>query len=57
MTDLSWAVLHRGVLTDRLRVTLNNGAKHNLLWPSADPAFDVLCKILRDVLKNRFIIE
>jgi hypothetical protein len=57
MTEISWAVLHRGVFTDRLRVTLDNGAKHKLLWPRADPASDVLCKVLRDVLKNRFIIE
>jgi hypothetical protein len=27
MTDISWAVLHRGVLTNRLHVNLANGAK------------------------------
>jgi Flp pilus assembly protein TadD len=57
LTDISWAVLHHGLLNDRLHLTLDTGAKYKLLWLSADPAYDVLCEALADTLKNRFVVE
>ncbi|MEV1144171.1 hypothetical protein [Micromonospora sp. NPDC049799] len=47
------ARLHRGLMTDRLAVTMRDGNRHKLLWLKVDPAYEVLCHALAEPLGQR----
>ncbi|MFC4068852.1 hypothetical protein [Actinoplanes subglobosus] len=36
------ARLHRGILSDRLALTMRDGSRHKLLWLRIDPAHEIL---------------
>ncbi|MFI7576793.1 hypothetical protein [Micromonospora sp. NPDC049497] len=47
------ARLHRGIMTDRLTLTMRDGSCHKLLWLKVDPAYEVLCQALEEPLGQR----
>ena len=54
LAEVASARLHRGILTDRLALTTQDGAHLKLLWLRADPAYDVLAHELPDRLGAAF---
>ncbi|MFI7214065.1 hypothetical protein [Micromonospora maritima] len=47
------ARLHRGILSDRLALTMRDGSRHKLLWLAVDPAYEVLGHALAESLGGR----
>lgn len=54
LAEVASARLHRGILTDRLALTTQDGAHLTLLWLRADPAYDVLAHELPERLGAAF---
>ncbi|MFI7071593.1 hypothetical protein [Micromonospora sediminicola] len=53
LDDVIGARLHRGVLSDRLALTMRDGGRHKLLWLRVDPAYEVLGPALAESLGDR----
>jgi hypothetical protein len=51
------ARLHRGLLNDRLAVTMRDGECHKLLWLKVDPAHEILSHALADRLGPRLVLD
>lgn len=51
---IATATLFRGLTAHGLKLTMNGGRRHKLLWLNRDPAHAVLDETLRAVLRDRF---
>jgi hypothetical protein len=47
------ASLTKGITSDALRLTMNDGTQHKFLWLRADPAYELLSNSLRITLGER----
>ena len=54
LPEVATAVLHSGLATDRLALTMRDGSRHKLLWLHSDPAHHLLAGPLRWALGPRF---
>ncbi len=50
------AQLVRGLTANALRLVMTDGTRHKLLWPTSDPAYDILAGTLPAVLGDRFTL-
>ena len=54
LDQVASARLHRGILSDRLGLTMRDGTRLKLLWLRVDPAYDVLADALPERLGSAF---
>lgn len=54
LDEVASARLHRGILNDRLALTLQEGSRLTLFWLRVDPAYDVLAQELPERLGSAF---
>ncbi|MCZ7423594.1 MULTISPECIES: hypothetical protein [unclassified Micromonospora] len=54
LDEVAEARLHRGILTDRLALKMDDGSRHKLLWLKVDPAHEILGPALGHLLGARF---
>ncbi|WP_326662156.1 hypothetical protein [Streptomyces sp. NBC_00385] len=52
LADIASARIHRGFASARVSLRMKDGAHHKLLWPCADPAYDVLVDVLAPWLRR-----
>jgi hypothetical protein len=57
LDDVARAALHRGVMNDRLGVTMRDGSRHKLLWLRTDSAFEILQERLSAALSDRLTLD
>lgn len=57
LSEVSRARLRRGLVNDRLNVTLRGGGRFTFLWLRADPGYAVLGESLPNLLGDRFSLD